>query len=120
VDFDSADLIESFATGTYTVTRRAAAAFVIGRAGTPGTSTLAIRASVYPATGRDLQRLPEGRRSLETRTLHTTTQLLVATEGGNNCDLVTIDGQQWEVQMCETWPSAPNLAFKAIVQRAAV
>lgn len=71
LDFlDVADLVASFTTGTYTVTRRVAATYTAGIA-TPGaTSTFTIVAAVVPASGRDLLRLPEGRRSTETKTIY--------------------------------------------------
>lgn len=118
VTLDAGSLIASFATGTYAVTRRAKATFVQGIA-TPGATTpIEIAASVQPASGRDLLRLPEGRRATETRVVYTTTQLLVGSQGGTNeADLITIDGASWEVQLVESWPGAVGY-FKAIAQRA--
>lgn len=103
-----AALIASFLTGTYTVTRRAAATYVLGNPVAGGTSTFTVQASVQPANGRDLLRLPEGRRSTESRVLYTTTQLLVGAQGAaNESDLVAIDGKTWEVQLVETWSPFP-------------
>lgn len=111
---DISDLIESFATnadggGQLVVTRRARGTFVRGIA-TPGaTSTLTITAVPRPVSGRDLQRLPEGRRTQETRVFDTTTELLAGDQdGAREADLVDIegDGRPWEVQQVQRWPSA--------------
>lgn len=114
---DAADLIDSFATGPYTVTRRAAATWSNGVAvPDPSPTTFSITASVQPASGRDLLRLPEGRRSVETRVLYTSAQLQVGAQGGAlEADRVTIDGAVWEVQHVELWPAAVGY-YRCIVQ----
>jgi hypothetical protein len=119
---DVADLIDSFGTGTYTVTRRPAPTLVNGRA-VPGVpATFDITASVQPASGRDLLRLPEGQRSIETCVLFTATQLLVAVEGsGNISDVVEIDGRKWEIQNVARWDNPANASapyWKCIAQAA--
>jgi hypothetical protein len=128
-DLDGADLIESFTTGTYSIIRRAARVDDgHGRMQPGATSALSIRASVQPASGRDLLRLPEGRRSIETRVLYTTTPLLVGQQGGaNEADLVQVPAADWhqdpnragtvlaEVQQIETWPAAVGF-HRVIVQ----
>lgn len=117
VDLDAADLIDSLSTGTYTVTRRAAATNDgHGRAVAGSTSTLTITASVQPASGRDLMRLPEGRRTIETRVVYTTTRLLTGGQGAaNEADLLTIDGASYEVEQVQTWPGAVGY-YRCIVQ----
>lgn len=116
---DAGDLIGSLSTGTYTVTRRAAATYVAGIL-TPGaTSTLSIVAAVVPATGRDLERLPEARRSVETRAVFTATALKIGAQAAPyESDLVSIEGDSWEVQHLETWPGLAGY-YRAIVQRKA-
>lgn len=117
---DASLLIERFLTGSYTVTRRAAATITSGRAVAGAVTTLTIRASVQPASGRDLMRLEEGRRSNETRVVFTTTKLLVGEQGGaNEADLVSIDGASWEVQHVETWPSTIPNFYRVVLQAAA-
>ncbi len=120
VDLDAGDVIASLDTGSYTVTRRARATFDShGRAQAGGTSTLTIDASVQPASGRDLLRLPEGRRATETRVVYTPTALIVGGEGAaNEADLIAIDGRTWEVQLAESWPGAMGYC-RAIVQATA-
>jgi len=98
---------------SYSVTRRGAATLVKGISHPGPTTTHAIVASVQPASGRDLLRLPEGRRTTETRMLYTITELLTGGEA-NEADLVTVDGALWEVQHVETFPGH----FAAVIQAA--
>lgn len=110
----------SFATGSYTVTRRGRATTLRGRQQEPTTTTLTISGSITPAGGRDLERLPEGRYDNETRVLFTTTALYV---GGQNetyqTDQVTLDGVLWEVQHVETWTNwgPGQTGYKCLLQR---
>lgn len=115
---DLASLISSFSTGTYTVTRRQADGFTRGIANPTIDSTFTINASVQPATGKDLLRLPEGRRTNETRVLFTTTQLYTGDQGQDyEADWVTIDGESWECQHVEDWVQAGGgVAYRCIVQ----
>ena len=111
------NVLSNLATGTYQVIRRAVGTIEKGRVIAGDTSTLTIEASVQPAAGRDLLRLPEGRRTTETRTVFTSTELFVGGQGtANEADLLCIDDATWEVQHCEKWPGY----FKATVQRTEV
>lgn len=102
------------------MTRRARAAvtFVRGLAQPTTNTTFMITASVQPATGKDLLRLPELRRTNETRAIFTTTQLFTGDQGtAYEADLVTIDGDPWEVQHVEDWVQAGSgVAYKCIAQ----
>jgi hypothetical protein len=110
---DLISLVNSFATGNgltngnYQVTRRTAGTFLKGIA-QPTTDTLiTIQASVQPATGEDLLRLPEGRRSNQTRVVFTTTQLYTGDQSDTFAsDLISINGDPWEVQHVEEWLQA--------------
>ena len=117
---NGADLIARMATGSYVVTRRAAATTDShGRKVAGATSSFTIIAVIVPASGRDLQRLPEGRRTQETRQVITSTPLLVGGQGSaNEADLVAVDGQTWEVQLVENWrqPGGDAQACKATIQ----
>lgn len=116
---DIASLIESFATGTYTVTRTTRAAPVRGREQQGTETTFDITGSSSPATGNDLKKLPEGRRTNETRVVFTATELLLGGEGAaNEADTVSIDGQDWEVEHVETWrdSSSRTLGYRCVVQ----
>lgn len=117
---DLSGLISSFATGTYSVTRRARASIPFRRGlAQPTTDTaLTITASVQPASGKDLLRLAEGRRADETRTLFTTTPLYTGDEGAAyESDWVTVDGQAWEIIHVESWAQAGGgIAYRCIAQ----
>ena len=113
---DAGALIDSFKTGDYVVTQRAKGSHLKGRAVAGATSTLTISASVQPANGRDLQRLPEERRSVETRVIYTRTELRVgAQDAAFESDLVAIDGKNWEVQNVQDWPAAVGY-FRVLAQ----
>jgi len=116
---DTAGVIASFLTGTYTVTRTADDTMTHGRATAGSSSTLTIKASVQPAKGDDLLLLAEGRRATETRVVYTTTELGVGI-GPNKADRLSIDGVDWQVQHVESWrpdPLTPAPYFRCLVQR---
>ncbi len=119
---DATRIIQTLATHTnVAVTRRSNNGYTNGIAVAPTTAAVVIPyAVIVPTSGRELQRLPEERRSTETRTVYTSAALLVGAQAGaNNADLVTLDGSTWEVQIANDGPSA-NGFFASIIQRAAV
>jgi hypothetical protein len=107
--FDAAfagDVISDLSTGSYKVIRRNAASIKMARPvrGTVA-ATFDIDATVQPASGRDLERLPQGRQTTETKLLETTTELQVGGQGHPlEADRVVIDGAEWEVQNVQPWP----------------
>lgn len=111
MDFSS--VVLSFAS-SYTVIRRSPSAFGSdGRLDAPSTSTLSVRACVQPVTGRDLQRLPEGLRTQEILAVYSMTELY--TQGTSQApDLISIDGDSYEVQSVERWGNL-GAYWKAIV-----
>jgi hypothetical protein len=121
---DISDLISSFATNAaaaqYQVTRRAKSTMVRGRSVAGATTAVQITASVQPATGRDLLQLEEGRRSVETRVVFTSAQLMIGAQGAPfESDLVAIDGRSWEVLKVESWEASPigdGAFYRCIVQ----
>lgn len=121
---DAFGLIADFATnGTYPVTRRPRGGYVNGVATTGITSTFSIQASVQPASGRDLERLPEGRRALSTTIIFTTTKLITGGQNSpNDADLVLIEGAPWEIQHVEQWAqqSETGTYYRCIAQSAVV
>lgn len=106
---DLADLVQSFSTktddATYTVTRSKKKVFDTGRAiPDPSPEKFDIVASIQPTSGRELLRLPEARRTIETRTIFTTTILFTGGQGAKfEADIIEFDGQTWEVQTVERW-----------------
>lgn len=100
---DLSDVIASFATGTYTVTRRSASAYGSdGRLDANSTSTFSVAACVQPVTGRELERLPEGLRNREVLAMWSPIEL--KTQGDSqDPDYVSIDGDTYEVHKLERW-----------------
>ena len=110
-----APTLERFATGTYTVTRRTAAAPVGGRAQAPTTTTVASPMVVEPLSGNDLLRLSEGQRAEEKRTVYSPVELRIV-GAGREADSISIDGADWEVEDVEDWSASGNY-WKATVRR---
>lgn len=105
---DLSSVVLSLASGTYTVTRRGASTYdADGVLGTPTSSTFSATGSLQPASGRDLQRLPEGMRTREARIFFTPTALLTA-GAGQEPDTVAADGDTWEVSNVESWGPLGN------------
>lgn len=104
------------ATGTYTVTRRVAETYVDGLpvAGSP--STLSVRAVIQPATGRDLQQLPEAQFGTEIRKMFTTVEIMTRTPT-HAPDVVTIDGESWEVINVARWQARTGTHWEALLSR---
>jgi hypothetical protein len=98
-------VIETFATGIYTVTRQGPGSYdENGRAVSGELSEFTIRASVQPVTGQELKVLPEARHGEELRAVYTTTPLRTHGPAGA-ADRLSIDGAAWEVIRAEAWPS---------------
>lgn len=81
----------------------------------PGATTdLVFSAQVTPATGKDLQRLPEGQRTTRAIRVLTTTSLETATSDPSStssrrrADLVLYQGGQFEVQHVARWDAQGN------------
>ena len=87
-----------------TVKRKTAGSYVNGFwvAGTD--TTLTIKASVQPLSGKDIELLPEGKRLAGGYKLFTNDTLKVAIEGtGQDGDIVSIYGFDYEVVGQEVW-----------------
>lgn len=122
---DIAQLMAAFVTGTYTVTRRARGRLVHGKITDGATTTVLITASVSPASGKDLLRLPEGRRTNESRVVFTTTELYTGGQVGSEtqatyqADRILIDGKDYEVSHVETWRdpvTQTSIGYRVVVQ----
>src|SRR4051812_39757163 len=101
---DLSDVIELLKTGDYSVARPAVRAVntTTGEIATASTaSTFTIAACVQPAPGRDLKRLPEGRRKHDVKSIWTETALLVQ-------DVITIAAEAYEVEYLYDWTAAGN------------
>jgi hypothetical protein len=111
--------IASLSTGTYTVTRRAVGAYSDGRWTPGGTSSFSIIASIQPVSGRLLLALPENERTEEQRVVYTITELRTRI-GAADPDVVTIDGDAWEVSRVDRWQAFGAVHYRAFVARQAV
>ena len=95
----------SFATGIYAVTRSAPDTYdADGKIVVTAPSTVNVTASVHRATGRDLERLPEGMRARETIKVFTTEALYTQDET-HKPDVITAVGYDWEVVNVDAWGS---------------
>lgn len=113
-------VIASFATGTYTVTRRDASTYVNGRSTSDSTpTTFDIVAGVRPATGRQLQQIVGLQHGTEVRAVYTTTELRTRTPD-NEPDTVSIEGEDWEVVDLDHFPSFGGGHYRAMVARRVV
>jgi hypothetical protein len=85
--------IDSFSTGSYSVSRPTAGTMLHGKTtpGTPTTFTIA-KASVQPV-GEDLTVVPEGRSATDVKVIYTYVEL----RGGTYPDVITILGEPYEV-----------------------
>lgn len=100
------EVLATFATGTYTVTRRGASSFAAGT-GEPvagSTSTFTSVASVQPFPGREAKNLPEGIETHDARVMFAEELLRAADDRTKTqADRVTVDGDVFEVLKVEPW-----------------
>jgi len=114
------DVINRFATGTYTVTRRGAGTYdTAGVFVEASSSTFTITAVLQPLSGRTLDAQPSGQRGVDTRLLHTAT-LLRTRDGDGAPDVVTIGSESWVVLECQPWVHPTGGSFYRVrVERGA-
>lgn len=112
---DLSDAILICASGDYNVIRRAPPLYVAGRRQAPVQTVIAIIASVQPASGQVVQRLPEGKRDRETMMLYTQTLLKIA-GATQECDIVFVDEAQFEVESCQRWARLGNF-YECVITR---
>lgn len=105
-------VIAFFNTGTYVVTREGEGDYVLGRWEPGAETTFSIQASIQPLSGNELQDLPEGVRTEETRILWTTTQLRGpikdSLSDGSGADRIDIDGDRYRVWKVEYFTILSN------------
>ncbi len=110
--------ITALASGTYQLDRRAAGTTVDGIY-TPGAAaTSTITASVQPVGvgrrgGAFAKSLPEGRSAEDVRTVYTLTELRCAPLP----DLLTINGEQFEIFQVERWDGLGQTYYQALAGR---
>ena len=105
-----------------TLTRRPAGSYVSGTWVPAATTATTIRASVQPAKFSSIMRLPEGLRTRGVVDVFSESELLAANEAtGIEGDMVSWQGEQWEVQIVDAWLDghhAPELGhWRAVAVR---
>lgn len=102
---DMSDAVLTLSGGaTFAVTRLGPAVVVGGRLEEPSTSsTFTVAGVLAPLSGRERERLPEGQRERATWQLFTPTQLRTASGTETLADLVTVDGDAYEVAQVDEW-----------------
>lgn len=83
------------------------------------TSTLTIKANVQPATKYQTLQLPEADRTKASIAIWTVSELRVQREGtgGNGADLISWNGEVWEVMQVERWQMGVLDHYHAIAVR---
>lgn len=106
------DSILNLANTTITITHRTETPRVLGRAQPPTTATVSALASVQPTSGRDLQRLPEGRNTQDLISVWTLAELLLGDVGaGILPDLIAYAGSSYEVEHVEPWTNHLGVVY---------
>lgn len=101
------------------IRRTVAVASATGRPSTSLAAAVEFEASVQPLNGIEIQQLPEGERSRDSRKLYTTTALRTASAGsGAAADRIVIDGANYEVHTVQPYDTmAPLPHYKVVVLR---
>lgn len=89
---------------------------------TASEAEIAIEASIQPATGKDLQNLPEGRRNgavyaIFTDTAIQTTEQAVGATPGTKADQLVIEGLRHEAVHVEPWGNDVINHYRALFAR---
>jgi hypothetical protein len=104
-------------TGTYTVTRRGVETYVDGvPVDAEDPEELSVPAVIQPASGRDLQQLSEGQHATEVRKMFTVVEMRTRTPAGA-CDVVTIDGEPWDVVNVSRWQARTGTHYESLISR---
>ena len=110
-------VIGSFQTNTYDVKRKTTGTTVAGRYTAAAETTLsAVVMSIQPVNGTDIQALPEGQHSENTRKVYTNTELFTRTPT-NDPDEIVIDSERWVVITVERWEAFGDVHYKAFAAR---
>lgn len=112
-------LVDSFKTGTYTVTRMEGSGTFVDGSYIPGkTYLLKVIGSLQPTLGKDLLVIEELYRVRQTFALFTNKELKTAKEVGlKNADRVQVNSEPFVVMTSERWTETDLPYFKAILMR---
>ena len=106
------DSILNLSNATITITRRTESPRLLGRTQPPTTATVSAKASVQPTSGRDLQRLPEGKNTQDLISIWTLEPLQLGDIGqGILPDLITYAGSTYEVEHLEPWTNHLGVTY---------
>lgn len=115
------DSILNLANTTITITHRTEVPRVQGRTQPPVTSTVSAKASVQPTSGRDLQRLPEGKNTQDLVSVWTLEPLQLGDVGqGILPDLVAYNGSTYEAEHVEPWLGHLGVTYYFAIARKVV
>lgn len=90
-----------------TIVRPGAGAYVSGVWVPGATGNIGIQGSIQPASGKDLQLLPEGRRVEAAYAVYTVSQVLLG-------DRTTIQGEAYEALAVQPWQNGVLPHYKAV------
>lgn len=103
MSFALGSVVQALAFEALTVQRRTVA-YSAGVASPSVPDTMTVPASVTMSSGKEIQRLPEGRRALAAITIYSTAELLVDdVAAGVLADVVTWRGIEYEAVRVEDW-----------------
>lgn len=107
----------------HTLFRPQAGSYVDGVMVVPGFDSIAITASVQPATGKDMDNVPEGKRNRAVFAVFTSTEIKVveqataAADPGTEADELAIGGNRYEAVHVEPWANNVINHYKALFAR---
>lgn len=108
------ELVATFATHKpVTRVRRGASTVAHGFTTEAAPSRAAIEAVIYPASYRDMQVLPEGKRTEESLHVISTAELRTALEGQYPADRLEYQGRVYEVAQVKDWNA--NAGFWSVI-----
>ena len=106
------DSILNLSNTTITITHRTESPRLLGRTQPPTTVVVSAKASVQPTSGRDLQRLPEGKGTQDLISVWTLAELLLGDVGsGILPDLILYQGSTYEVEHVEPWTNHLGVTY---------
>lgn len=76
-----------------------------------------VLASLQPNDGKEMQSLPEGRRFSESYDFYTSSPLDTVVVGGENPDVVLVEGIEFEIVKVENWANNVINHFRALIAR---
>ena len=105
--------------GATTLYRLSSGGYVDGTWVESAETEIAITASIQPATGKDLQNLPEGRRQGVVYAVYTSAAIQTAVQGaaGTKADQLVIGGVRYEAMHVEPWQNNVINHYRALFAR---